>query len=130
MSRAACVCGELNNLPPPPRRGIFWGTFGVDQMSESDNKVLGSVEKKKLPPAAGMGRKPGVQNKLTKTIKEAIEASFDMVGGAEYLARMAVQEPVAYMGLLGKVLPTQVKIKTDEPLQVTFNVIEPTRGED
>lgn len=94
-------------------------------MMESDsNKQLQSAEKKKLPPAAGMGRKHGSQNKLTKTIKEAIEASFDMVGGAEYLARMAMDEPVAYMGLLGKVLPTQVKIKTDEPLQVTFNVIE------
>ena len=90
-----------------------------------DNKQVESTAKKRIPPAAGMGRKAGSQNKLTKTIKEAIEASFDQVGGADYLARMAMEEPVAYMGLLGKVLPTQVKMQSDQPITVTFNVVEP-----
>lgn len=63
---------------------------------------------RRLPPAAGRGRKKGELNKLTRTIKEAIELSFEKVGGADYLARMAVDQPVAYMTLLGKVLPTQI----------------------
>jgi len=73
----------------------------------TDTKQVQSGAKRK-PPAAGKGRRKGSINKLTRTIKEAIELSFDKVGGAEYLAEMAREEPVAYMGLLGKVLPTQI----------------------
>lgn len=54
------------------------------------------------------GRKPGTPNKLTKSVKEAIEAAFDQVGGSEYLARMAEEQPTAFMTLLGKVLPAQI----------------------
>lgn len=56
------------------------------------------------------GRKTGTPNKLTASIKAAIEASFDQVGGAKYLARMAMEQPAAYMTLLGKVLPTQTDL--------------------
>lgn len=74
---------------------------------ECASKELQPVVKRK-PPAAGRGRKKGELNKLTRTIKEAIELSFEKVGGADYLARMADEQPVAYMTLLGKILPTQI----------------------
>lgn len=64
---------------------------------------------KRKPPAAGKGRPKGAVNKLTKTIREAVEVSFAQIGGADYLARMAVEQPVAYMTLLGKVLPQQIE---------------------
>lgn len=64
--------------------------------------------------SAGKGRPKGSPNKVTKTIREAIEASFDKVGGADYLARMAVEQPSAYMGLLGKVLPAHMNITTKD----------------
>lgn len=54
------------------------------------------------------GRPKGSPNKLTKTIREAIEAAFDKVGGPDYLASMAYEQPVAFMSLLGKAMPTQV----------------------
>ena len=60
------------------------------------------------------GRAKGTQNKVTKTIREAIEASFETVGGADYLARMAILEPSSYMTLLGKVLPAHMNIKTTD----------------
>lgn len=60
------------------------------------------------------GRAKGTQNKVTKTIREAIEASFETVGGADYLARMAILEPASYMTLLGKVLPAHMNIKTSD----------------
>lgn len=59
---------------------------------------------------AGKGRPKGSSNKVTKTIREAIESSFEEVGGADYLARMAVNQPSAYMALLGKVLPAHMNI--------------------
>ncbi len=74
--------------------------------SGAPNKKVQNTAK---PPAAGKGRPKGAQNKLTKTIKAAVEAAFDKAGGADYLASMAEQEPVAFMGLLGKILPTQLQ---------------------
>lgn len=59
------------------------------------------------------GRTKGVPNKLTRTVKEAIESAFDKVGGPEYLARMAEEQPAAFMTLLGKIIPTQVEAKVD-----------------
>ena len=74
---------------------------------DSTKKV--TVSGKRNPPAAGKGRPKGAVNKLTKTIREAVEQSFAKVGGADYLAQMAVDQPVAYMTLLGKVLPQQIE---------------------
>lgn len=76
------------------------------------SKIVNGVNEsgKRLPPAAGMGRRKGSQNKITRTIREAIIAAFDEVGGAAYLAEMAHREPVAFMALLAKVLPTQIAV--------------------
>lgn len=77
----------------------------------TDSKIVQDTGRPK-PPAAGKGRPKGATNKLTKTVKEAIEAAFEQVGGADYLARMAMQEPTAFMTLLGKILPQQVNMNT------------------
>ena len=55
------------------------------------------------------GRAKGTPNKLTRTIKQAIEKAFEDVGGPAYLAKMAMEQPAAFMTLLGKVLPTQLE---------------------
>jgi hypothetical protein len=54
------------------------------------------------------GRIKGTPNKIPRSIREAILASFDRVGGEDYLARQSEENPVAYMSLLGKVLPMQI----------------------
>jgi hypothetical protein len=54
------------------------------------------------------GRQKGALNKTTRTIKEAIEAAFQGVGGADYLMQQAQQNPQAFMTLLGKIIPAQV----------------------
>lgn len=76
-------------------------------MTDVNKKVTDTGKRK--PPAAGKGRPKGAVNKLTKTIREAVEISFAQIGGADWLAKMADDQPVAYMTLLGKVLPQQIE---------------------
>ena len=64
---------------------------------------------KKKPPAAGMGRPKGAVNKNTKALKDMILGALDGAGGQEYLQRQADENPTAFMGLIGKVLPTELK---------------------
>jgi hypothetical protein len=58
------------------------------------------------PPAAGKGRPKGARNKITRDVKEMILQALHAAGGQEYLVKQAGNIPVAFMTLLGKVLPT------------------------
>ena len=75
--------------------------------SGEDTKIVGDTAKRK-PPRAGMGRPKGSPNKITKTIREAIEAAFHEAGAEEYLLRQAEANPQAFMTLLAKLLPAQI----------------------
>jgi hypothetical protein len=66
----------------------------------------------------GLGRPKGVPNKLTANVKAAILAAFDAVGGSEYLAQQAIENPQAFMTLLGKVLPTQLSGDPENPVTI------------
>lgn len=54
------------------------------------------------------GRPKGIENKLNRSIKDMILTALNDVGGAAYLARQAEKNPVAFMGLVGRVLPLQL----------------------
>jgi hypothetical protein len=54
------------------------------------------------------GRVAGVPNKYNASIKEMIVGALSDVGGRKYLAERAIDQPVAFMGLIGRVLPLQV----------------------
>jgi hypothetical protein len=72
------------------------------------SKLQKSVGNKALPPNAGKGRKKGVPNRVTKELKEMILGALSDVGGQDYLARQAEENPNAYLALVGKVLPMTV----------------------
>jgi hypothetical protein len=91
-------------------------------MDEADTKQQNGAGKKRLPPNAGIGRKAGVPNKLTRDVKAAIEAAFEKVGGAEYLAKQAEENPQAFMTLLGKVIPKDLKIELPEGFSLTVKL--------
>ena len=55
------------------------------------------------------GRPKGTPNKYTKELKEMILEALDHAGGAAYLCDQAEKNPSAFMTLIGKVLPMQVK---------------------
>ena len=75
--------------------------------SGDDSKKQASTAKR-LPPNAGKGRKKGVQNKLTVTLKQAILNSFETLGGEAWLVQLAELDPKAYAGLLGRIIPSEI----------------------
>lgn len=80
---------------------------------------------------AGQGRPRGSLNRTTSALKEAILTAAALTGhdgngkdGLEgYLRHLAEDEPRAYAGLLGKVLPLEVRGQ----LQLTDNVSKEQR---
>ena len=76
------------------------------------------------------GRKRGVRNKTTALLKDAIleaaELSGDKDGMVGYLVKQANENPVAFMGLLGKVLPLQIVADvTQRVAEVTDEIMTP-----
>lgn len=63
-----------------------------------------------------MPRPKGVPNKNTTLLKDMILAALAGVGGQAYLQKQAKKNPNAFMTLVGRVLPLQVRGGDDEPL--------------
>ncbi len=77
------------------------------------------------------GRQKGTPNKLTATVREMIIAALEKVGGQAYLEQQAKENPVAFMTLVGKVMPTEVVGKDGKdllpPIKVGFVSIDDAR---
>lgn len=84
-----------------------------------------------MPPNAGKGRPKGVPNKTTKALKDMILGALDSVGGEQYLADQAAANPSAFLTLIGKVLPSEIKAEHSGPdggpmnLSVNVSFIRP-----
>lgn len=74
----------------------------------------------------GNGRKKGVPNKVTGALKDMILQALANVGGVDYLQKQSKDNPNAFLALIGRVLPLQVKAGGDEP-QVPKAVIHEHR---
>ena len=69
------------------------------------------------------GRQLGVRNKLTN-LRDAVLEAFDQVGGAQYLAQLAQgnsSDRAAFVGLVSKVLPTQINANVEGGVQVQLS---------
>lgn len=98
--------------------------------NEKPEELVKKTKRKPTGAAAmgpGPGRPKGVPNKLTATIKEAIEVAFHGVGGAEYLMRQAEENPQAFMTLLGKIIPAQVQNEISNPDGSLRPTIDPSK---
>jgi hypothetical protein len=71
------------------------------------------------PPAAGKGRPKGSQNKATKALKDMILGALDDAGGQDYLRRQSIENPTAFMTLIGKVLPTTINADVNGEMKTT-----------
>jgi hypothetical protein len=69
------------------------------------------------------GRQKGTPNRRTAQLKDAILAAAEAEGGEEgltgYLRTLARDEPVAFAGLLGKVLPLTLTSDPEDRYQIT-----------
>jgi hypothetical protein len=72
------------------------------------------------PPNAGKGRPKGAVNKVTGNLRQMILGALDEAGGPAYLAKQAQKNPVAFMALLGKVLPPEPR--NEVPPHITFRI--------
>lgn len=65
---------------------------------------------RRRPPNAGKGRKAGIPNKVTADVKEMIEGALSDLGGRAWLTKAARKKPAAFMVLVGKLIPRDLKV--------------------
>jgi hypothetical protein len=79
------------------------------------------------PPNAGIGRKKGSQNKLTRTVKEAFENVFrDLQKDPKdpaHLREWAKREPDKFYPLAAKLIPTEVKGEMNHTVTPNINCV-------
>ena len=73
------------------------------------------------PPKAGAGRKIGAKNKLQTELKEMIITALSELGGVDYLKQQARDQPVAFLALLGKIVPREVSANVSMDSDVTLS---------
>ena len=73
-------------------------------------------------PKAGPGRPKGLKNKLTRDVKEMVIGALAAKGGQKYLEEQAEKNPVAFMSLIAKIIPTQVAGDPENPLHLVQTV--------
>ena len=75
----------------------------------------------------GSGRKPGVPNKLSSTVKENVIEVFDRIGGVEQMAVWATDNPNQFYNIYAKILPMQTEISGADgsplPLSIGINFV-------
>ena len=77
-----------------------------------------------LKRGGSLGRKKGQPNRFTVALKDLILQALTDAGGAVYLAQQAKEHPAAFLALLGKVLPLQVRQDGGEPMMPTVVIHE------
>ena len=73
-------------------------------------------------PKKGPGRPKGAANKITRDIRLAISQAFDKAGGVDYLVTQSRENPQAFMTLIGKIVPAEVKAQIEGNITVLTGV--------
>ena len=78
----------------------------------------------------GSGRKKGTPNKLNSDVKAMILSALQRIGEDDYLVAQAAENPAAFLGLVGKILPMQVSgVSGGAPIVVVTGVPHPDDAE-
>lgn len=66
------------------------------------------MAKAKGSPKTG-GRQKGTPNKINAGVREMVLEALNEAGGVEYLVERAKDQPQAFLGLVGKTMPREIK---------------------
>jgi len=92
----------------------------VEDLSKTDNRG-GKRE--------NSGRKAGVPNKLSSTVKENVIAVFEQLGGVDHMTKWAQENPNNFYNIYSKIMPTQTEIGgidgSDLPISIGIRFVEP-----
>lgn len=72
------------------------------------------------PKPPNSGRRKGVVNERTKTLADMIDGALAAVGGQAYLAQQAMENPAAFLALVGKRMPKDINLAGNVALKVTL----------
>lgn len=104
------------------KKAMLYAGSGSEPEPESPaDKRQNNGQNEAFKKHVGGGRPKGQPNRLTRTMKEAIEKAFDNVGGPAYLEKMAngtATDRQAFMALIGRLLPMQVNSNIDQRIRV------------
>ena len=103
------------------KAAIYAGSGSEPEPEAPADKRQNNGQNEAFKKHVGGGRPKGLQNRLTRTMKEAIEKAFDNVGGPAYLEKMAngtATDRQAFMALIGRLLPMQVNSNIDQRIRV------------
>jgi hypothetical protein len=105
----------------------------ADAMSDEEpaigdrTKRARNEKKRAVSPLTGAptppGRPKGIKNKLT-SIRDAVLEAFEMAGGSQYLYQLSQgtqSDRAAFVGLMSKVLPTQINANVDGGIKLELS---------
>jgi hypothetical protein len=77
----------------------------------------------------GSGRKAGVPNKISGTVKQNVLDVFQNLGGIEHMTAWALENPNQFYNIYAKILPTQTELSgpdgSELPLGIGITFVKP-----
>jgi len=96
----------------------------TDALAVADQEVSKNAGKTRVGDGTpGPGRPKNVKSRLTN-VRDAVLEAFETVGGAAYLAQLAQgtsSDRAAFIGLVSKVLPTQINAQVEGGVQIQLS---------
>ena len=70
------------------------------------------------------GRTKGTPNRVSGDVRAMVLEALDLAGGTQYLVVQARDSPQAFMGLLGKTMPRDVKLEVRASLEALIASVD------
>ncbi len=71
----------------------------------------------------GSGRKVGTSNKGIMAVREMVKQALETVGGVQYLMDRAYDQPVAFMALIGRLIPVMLTGDASAPVIAKIELV-------